>query len=162
MMYSIDVGYRFLFQVIKHIHAPLCHANNGVHRTDFVVTTNVLIRLQVNTCTNAGTYFPAREPLFVHAVLLYHCLESYNSLCDVSVYTYHCYFFTITANSERWQDAEICNGFWIHLARVTSRLYTVKKKGPRGVRFEGCYSPGSVMATHKCVELTSWGVGRLR
>ena len=39
---------------------------------------------------------------------------------------------------------------------------TVKKKGPRGVRFEGCYSPGSVMATHKGVELTSWGVGRLR
>ena len=28
---------------------------------------------------------------------------------------------------------------------------------PRGVRFEGCYSPGSVMATHKGVELTSWG-----
>ena len=40
--------------------------------------------------------------------------------------------------------------------------YTVKKKGPRGVRFEGCYSPRSVMATHKGVELTSWGVGRLR
>ena len=38
----------------------------------------------------------------------------------------------------------------------------LKKKGPRGVRFEGCYSPGSVMATHKGVELTSWGVGRLR
>ena len=37
----------------------------------------------------------------------------------------------------------------------------LKKKGPRGVRFEGCYSPGSVMATHKGVELTSWGVGRL-
>ena len=41
------------------------------------------------------------------------------------------------------------------------RVYTVKKKGPRGVRFEGCYSPGSVMATHKGVELTYWGVGRL-
>ena len=26
--------------------------------------------------------------------------------------------------------------------------YTVKKTGPRGVRFEGCYSPRSVMATH--------------
>ena len=39
---------------------------------------------------------------------------------------------------------------------------TVKKKGPRGVRFEMCYSPRSVMATHKGVELTSWGVGRLR
>ena len=39
---------------------------------------------------------------------------------------------------------------------------TVKKKGPRGVRFEGCYSPRSVMATHKGVELTSCGVGRLR
>ena len=38
----------------------------------------------------------------------------------------------------------------------------LKKKGPRGVRFEGCYSPRSVMATHKGVELTSWGVGRLR
>ena len=25
---------------------------------------------------------------------------------------------------------------------------TVKKTGPRGVRFEGCYSPMSVMATH--------------
>ena len=44
----------------------------------------------------------------------------------------------------------------------TQRQCTVKKKGPRGVRFEGCYSPGSVMATHKGVELTSWGVGRLR
>ena len=42
-------------------------------------------------------------------------------------------------------------------------LYTLlQKKGPRGVRFEGCYSPRSVMATHKGVELTSWGVGRLR
>ena len=41
-------------------------------------------------------------------------------------------------------------------------LTLLKKKGPRGVRFEGCYSPGSVMATHKGVELTSWGVGRLR
>ena len=39
--------------------------------------------------------------------------------------------------------------------------YTVKKTGPRGVRFEGCYSPGSVMATHKGVQLTSMGVGRL-
>ena len=39
---------------------------------------------------------------------------------------------------------------------------TVKKTGPRGVRrFEGCYSPGSVMATHKGVQLTSMGVGRL-
>ena len=46
--------------------------------------------------------------------------------------------------------------------RVRVRVHTVKKKGPRGVRFEGCYSPGSVMATHKGVELTSWGVGRLR
>ena len=36
-------------------------------------------------------------------------------------------------------------------------IHTVKKKFPRGVRFEGCYSPGSVMATHKGVELTSWG-----
>ena len=27
-------------------------------------------------------------------------------------------------------------------------LCTVKKTGPRGVRFEGCYSPRSVMATH--------------
>ena len=34
--------------------------------------------------------------------------------------------------------------------------------GLRGVRFEGCYSPRSVMATHKGVALTSWGVGRLR
>ena len=37
----------------------------------------------------------------------------------------------------------------------------LKKKGPRGVRFEGCYSPGSVMATHKGVQLTYMGVGRL-
>ena len=27
------------------------------------------------------------------------------------------------------------------------REITVKKKGPRGVGFEGCYSPGSVMAS---------------
>ena len=80
-VYSIDVGYRFLFQVIKHVHAPLCHANNGVHRTDFVVTTNVLIRLQVNTCTNAGTYFPAREPLFVHAVYYYIIVRKVITLC---------------------------------------------------------------------------------
>ena len=46
--------------------------------------------------------------------------------------------------------------------RVGCFYYTVKKKGPRGVRFEGCYSPRSVMATHKGVKLTSWGVGRLR
>ena len=38
---------------------------------------------------------------------------------------------------------------------------TVKKTGPRGVRFEGCYSLGSVMATHKGIQLTSMGVGRL-
>ena len=38
---------------------------------------------------------------------------------------------------------------------------TVKKTGPRGVRFEGCYSPGCVMATHKGIQLTSMGVGRL-
>ena len=44
----------------------------------------------------------------------------------------------------------------------TARSYTVKKKGPRGVRFEGCYSPGSVMAAHKGVELTSWGCWQVR
>ena len=49
--------------------------------------------------------------------------------------------------------------FYKHVRILTC---TVKKKGPRGVGFEGCYSPGSVMATHKGVELTSWGVGRLR
>ena len=47
-------------------------------------------------------------------------------------------------------------------SRARLCIYTVKKKGPRGVRFEGCYSPRSVMATHKGVELTSWSVGRLR
>ena len=40
-------------------------------------------------------------------------------------------------------------------------LHTQLKKGPRGVRFDGCYSPGGVIVTHKGVELTSMGVGRL-
>ena len=48
--------------------------------------------------------------------------------------------------------------FYKHVRILTC---TVKKKA-RGVLGEGCYSPGSVMATHKGVELTSWGVGRLR
>ena len=51
------------------------------------------------------------------------CGQSYDYLSDISVYTYQCCFFPITLNSVRWQDAEIYNGFWIHLARVTSRLY---------------------------------------
>ena len=35
------------------------------------------------------------------------------------------------------------------------------RKGSRGVRFEGCYSLGSVIASHKGVQLTSLGVGIL-
>ena len=39
--------------------------------------------------------------------------------------------------------------------------YTVKKKGPRGVTAQGCYSPGGVLVTHKGVLLTSMSVGKV-
>ena len=39
-----------------------------------------------------------------------------------------------------------------HIPEIT----LLKKKGPRSVRFEGCYSQESVMATHKGVQLTIW------
>ena len=49
----------------------------------------------------------------------------------------------------------------VYAEQETKDPHCKKKKRPRGVRFEGCYSPGSVMATHKGVQLTYMGVGRL-
>ena len=51
-------------------------------------------------------------------------------------------------------NQDICaEGAWTQL------LSTLKR--PRGVRFEGSYSPGSVMATHKGVQLAYMGAGIL-
>ena len=61
---------------------------------------------------------------------------------------------TYTAARNRTSDFVPCR---VELVLSEVGDLTVKKKGQRGVRFEGCYSPGSVMATHKGVELTSWG-----
>ena len=41
------------------------------------------------------------------------------------------------------------------------RTCTVKKKGPRDVKADGCYSPGGVLVTHKGVLLTSMSVGKV-
>ena len=45
--------------------------------------------------------------------------------------------------------------------RQLANKYTVKKKGPRGVTAQGCYSPRGVLVTHKGVLLTSMSVGKV-
>ena len=53
-----------------------------------------------------------------------------------------------------------CSGSCVR--RFVARLRsTVKKKGPRGVTAQECYSPGGVLVTHKGVLLTSMSVGKV-
>ena len=54
-----------------------------------------------------------------------------------------------------------CSSSDAFLRKTRRRRHTLlKKKGPRGVRIERCYSPGGVLITHKGVQLTYMGVDR--